>query len=158
MKRIFLLIIGFFFAFATAANAGEFYSCIDRDGNTILTNSPQDGMTKCESMGGDETTMRKQTGCEIVNFSQYEVASGGGSVVGGYISDGWLTGASVVGGKRTCVSLTIKNSGTVERTITGANIVAVTKNGSTKNPKGFMTKIKPQGQYTGDVCFGINGG
>jgi Skp family chaperone for outer membrane proteins len=35
------------FILASSIYAGEFYNCIDRDGNTILTNSPQDGMKKC---------------------------------------------------------------------------------------------------------------
>jgi len=36
------------FILASSIYAGEFYNCIDRDGNTILTNSPQDGMKKCK--------------------------------------------------------------------------------------------------------------
>ena len=35
------------FILASSIYAGEFYNCIDRDGKTILTNSPQDGMKKC---------------------------------------------------------------------------------------------------------------
>jgi hypothetical protein len=35
------------FILASSIYAGEFYNCIDRNGNTILTNSPQDGMKKC---------------------------------------------------------------------------------------------------------------
>ena len=35
------------FILASSIYAGEFYNCIDRDGNTILINSPQDGMKKC---------------------------------------------------------------------------------------------------------------
>lgn len=46
MNRIFLILC--IFALLTAANAGELYSCIDRDGNKIITDSPQDGM-KCVS-------------------------------------------------------------------------------------------------------------
>lgn len=47
MKRSFLLILCIFFALITFANAGELYSCIDRDGNRLITDAPQDGMTKC---------------------------------------------------------------------------------------------------------------
>jgi Domain of unknown function (DUF4124) len=46
MKRI-LLTLSIFIAFITSANAGELYSCTDRDGNTVITSSPQDGMTNC---------------------------------------------------------------------------------------------------------------
>lgn len=47
MKRI-ILTLCVFFAFITSANAGELYRCADRDGNTVITSSPQDGMTRCE--------------------------------------------------------------------------------------------------------------
>ena len=41
--------------FATSSLfAGEFYNCIDRNGNTILTNSPQDGMKKCVLKAADK--------------------------------------------------------------------------------------------------------
>lgn len=43
MNRIFLISC-VFFALLTAANAGEMYSCIDHDGNKIITDSPKDGM------------------------------------------------------------------------------------------------------------------
>lgn len=46
MKRI-LLTIAIFIAMVTVSNAGELYSCIDRDGNRIITDSPQDGMKNC---------------------------------------------------------------------------------------------------------------
>jgi len=49
MNRIFFLIPCVFFFFLTTANAGEFYNCTDRDGNTVITNSPQSGM-KCVSV------------------------------------------------------------------------------------------------------------
>ena len=35
-----------FFAFMTSNHAGEYYNCINRDGNSIITDAPQDGM-KC---------------------------------------------------------------------------------------------------------------
>ena len=46
MKRI-ILMLCIFSALLTAAYAGEIYRCTDRDGNTIITNNPQDGMGKC---------------------------------------------------------------------------------------------------------------
>jgi len=46
MKRI-LLTLCVFIAFITSANAGELYICIDRDGNSIITDIPQDGMRNC---------------------------------------------------------------------------------------------------------------
>ena len=46
MNRIFLITC-VFFALLTTANAGELYRCVDRDGSTILTGNPSDGM-KCE--------------------------------------------------------------------------------------------------------------
>lgn len=33
-------------AFLTSANAGVMYNCVDRDGNSFFTDTPQDGM-KC---------------------------------------------------------------------------------------------------------------
>ena len=60
MTRI-LLILCVFIALASLANAG-FYHCVDKDGNTFLTdNPPQDA--KCESSGGDnESTNQQQEG------------------------------------------------------------------------------------------------
>jgi len=61
MNRIFFLIPCVFFIFLTSANAGEFYNCIDRDGNTIITNSQQGGM-KCVSVlkDSDEDTLPQE--------------------------------------------------------------------------------------------------
>jgi hypothetical protein len=47
MNRIFILTSCLIFALLTSAHAGELYTCIDRDGNSIITNSPQDGMKGC---------------------------------------------------------------------------------------------------------------
>lgn len=97
--------------------------------------------------------------CEIVSFSQYERNSGGGIVTGGQVipgSGGIVTGGVVVGGhKDTCVDLTIRNNDSVERTVTNAGIVAVTKKGNSRSPKGFMTIIQPGGMYQGTACFGV---
>ena len=46
MKQI-LLILGVFIAVMTPAHAGDLYSCVDRDGNRVITDTPQQGM-KCE--------------------------------------------------------------------------------------------------------------
>jgi len=46
MKQI-IFILCIIFALITYANAGEIYNCIDRDGNSIVTDNPQDGMKNC---------------------------------------------------------------------------------------------------------------
>jgi predicted house-cleaning NTP pyrophosphatase (Maf/HAM1 superfamily) len=46
MRALFLTLC-FLIAFLNFANAGELYKCIDRDGNSIVTDSPQDGMKNC---------------------------------------------------------------------------------------------------------------
>ena len=46
MKQI-ILTLCVFFAFINSTYAGELYNCIDRDGNAIVTDSPQDGMKNC---------------------------------------------------------------------------------------------------------------
>ena len=46
MKRL-LLTLCIFIAFVISANAGELYICTDRDGKTVMTSLPQDGMTNC---------------------------------------------------------------------------------------------------------------
>lgn len=46
MKRI-IFTLCFFLTFLISAYAGELYECIDHDGNSIITDIPQDGM-KCD--------------------------------------------------------------------------------------------------------------
>lgn len=46
MKQI-VLTLCVFFAFITSTYAGALYSCIDRNGNAIITDIPQDGMKNC---------------------------------------------------------------------------------------------------------------
>jgi hypothetical protein len=46
MNRIFITVC-ILFAFTTFANAEEMYRCVDRDGNSVLTASPQDGLENC---------------------------------------------------------------------------------------------------------------
>jgi hypothetical protein len=46
MKQI-IFTLCVFLALVISVNAGELYICIDRDGNSIVTDSPKDGMKKC---------------------------------------------------------------------------------------------------------------
>jgi hypothetical protein len=46
MRRI-VLTLCIFFAFITSIYAEEIYNCIDRNGNAIITDIPQDGMENC---------------------------------------------------------------------------------------------------------------
>ena len=50
MKQI-ILTLCVFFAFIASAYAGKLYNCIDRDGNAIITDVPQDGMKNCVLKG-----------------------------------------------------------------------------------------------------------
>jgi hypothetical protein len=62
MKRI-LLTLCVFIALASLANA-EFYDCVDKDGNTFLTdNPPQDA--KCKSKGGGDESANQQQQSDI---------------------------------------------------------------------------------------------
>lgn len=45
--KLIILNLCFFIPFLNFANAGELYNCIDRDGNSIVTDNPQDGMKNC---------------------------------------------------------------------------------------------------------------
>lgn len=53
MKQI-IFILCVLIACLTAAHAGEMYNCIDRDGNGIITDKPQDGMKKCVLTDSDD--------------------------------------------------------------------------------------------------------
>lgn len=46
MKRI-IFTLCVFFTLVVYVNAGELYFCIDRNGNSVFTDSPQDGMRDC---------------------------------------------------------------------------------------------------------------
>ncbi len=39
--KVAILAVCFFFSFLTFAGAGDLYSCIDNDGNEIVTNNPK---------------------------------------------------------------------------------------------------------------------
>lgn len=47
MIKLFSFLIMLALLSLPCAHAGELYSCIDRDGNSIVTDSPQDGMKNC---------------------------------------------------------------------------------------------------------------
>ena len=57
MKRIFITIciLSSLLIFFTSANPGVMYSCIDRNGNKVMTDIPKDGMEKCEPVSSFET-------------------------------------------------------------------------------------------------------
>jgi hypothetical protein len=60
---------------ASLANA-EFYNCVDKDGNTFITdNPPQDA--KCESKGGDDesASQRQQSDVEVQQEKQDDKAT-----------------------------------------------------------------------------------
>ena len=61
MKRTFFILY-IIFAFITSANAGAMYSCIDRNGNKIITDNLQDGMIKCSLMESYETPSSQEQG------------------------------------------------------------------------------------------------
>ena len=45
--KVVILTLCFFIALINFANAGELYSCIDSNGNTIITDIRKDGMRNC---------------------------------------------------------------------------------------------------------------
>ena len=59
--RVVILVLCFCITFLSNAVAGEMYNCIDRDGNSIFTDTPQDGM-KCDLKSDDmkSTTAQNQ--------------------------------------------------------------------------------------------------
>jgi len=58
--RALVLTLCFLIAFLNFANAGELYNCIDRDGNSIVTDSPQDGMKNCVLKDSDIKESQKE--------------------------------------------------------------------------------------------------
>ena len=66
VKRI-ILTLCVFIALATVDNAAGFYRCVDRDGNTMLTDTPLPG-AKCKDVGGSNaSTPSKGQGTEAEN-------------------------------------------------------------------------------------------
>jgi hypothetical protein len=166
MKQIlFALLLSI--AFITTANAGILYRCTDSNGSDVLTSIPQEGMTNCVSMdsaGPDADSDRlpntegyKRSGCEVINYSPYDVDTGRGYS----IDNRAMIGPSVIGGvysrniKHTCMDITIRNNGNVERTITEKDIVVITKKGNKVSPKGFRATIKPRGTHNVTICFSV---
>jgi hypothetical protein len=78
MKRI-LFTLCVFFAFITSAYAGEMYICTDRNGNAIVTDSPQDGMKNCvlKGTGNDDYSFSDRGGWieEKINNVQKKMLS-----------------------------------------------------------------------------------
>jgi endonuclease YncB( thermonuclease family) len=131
-----------------------------------------------------EKAKKKYRGCEIVSFSQHEVSSGSGHVVGGHVTaGGTVVGGTVMQHKETCVDVTIINDDRDEKVITNENIVAITekdvvlkwsqrghwRNGGfipdgaptpektskeITSKNGFSIRIEPGGTYNGTICFG----
>jgi Domain of unknown function (DUF4124) len=66
MKRI-ILTLCVFIALATVDNAAGFYRCVDRDGNTRLTDNPPPGAKCKEVRGSNESTPRKGQRTEAAN-------------------------------------------------------------------------------------------
>jgi len=60
-----------FFILASAANALELYKCNDRDGNVIITDSPQDGMTNCVFKDSGKVTSRKEA--DVISEKESQV-------------------------------------------------------------------------------------
>jgi hypothetical protein len=52
MKQI-IFTLCVFIALTTIDNAAAFYDCVDKDGNSIITDNPPPG-TKCKSKGEDD--------------------------------------------------------------------------------------------------------
>jgi hypothetical protein len=66
MKRI-ILTLCVFIALLSVDNAAGFYRCVDRDGNTMLTDTPPPG-AKCKEVGGSkESTPSKGQRIEAEN-------------------------------------------------------------------------------------------
>lgn len=58
MKRV-ILALCVFIALTAFANASEFYTCVDKDGNTFLTNNPPEG-AECKSMNDDKESLNQE--------------------------------------------------------------------------------------------------
>ena len=54
--KVTILTLCFFIVCTTVANAGAFYKCIDRDGNTTITDNLQDGMKNCVLIQSNESS------------------------------------------------------------------------------------------------------
>jgi hypothetical protein len=69
MKRI-IFILCIFFALAIVAHPAEFYNCVDKDGNSFITDNPPED-AKCKSMGKeDKSASQKQQNDEVQQENQ----------------------------------------------------------------------------------------
>lgn len=72
MRQIFFTVL-ILFVFPSSLLAGELYSCIDRDGNTVMTTSPQDGMRNCVLKDSFEaSTSKSSRGYVISGRKKYD--------------------------------------------------------------------------------------
>jgi len=69
-QMIFILFV--FIVLLDVAYAGEMYNCVDRDGNSIITDSPQDGMTNCAKQGSDEASSSRKNITSQSETGKYE--------------------------------------------------------------------------------------
>jgi len=69
MNRI-LTTLCVIFALITTANAGDLYRCDDRNGNVIVTTSPQDGMENCVLQESYEDAAPKEQAAENKNITK----------------------------------------------------------------------------------------
>ena len=64
MRKVLFIMLCVFFALTTVANSAEFYNCVDKNGNSIITdNPPQDA--KCKSKGGGDESANQQQQSDI---------------------------------------------------------------------------------------------
>jgi Domain of unknown function (DUF4124) len=99
LKRI-IFTLCIFFALLTSAKASEYYNCVDQNGNTVLTTSPQDGM-KCEMTGeDDEVAKQAEKARQKAEESMIKCVTeqSGGFVNGGFVNGGFIDGGVVYGG------------------------------------------------------------
>jgi hypothetical protein len=67
MKKVLFITLCIFFALATVVSSAEFYNCVDKDGNTFITDNPPED-AKCESNEGDnESTNQQQQKSDVEN-------------------------------------------------------------------------------------------
>ena len=64
MRKVLFIMLCVFFALTTIASSAEFYNCVDKDGNSFITdNPPQDA--KCKSEGGDDESASQQQQSDV---------------------------------------------------------------------------------------------
>jgi hypothetical protein len=64
MRKVLFFMLCVFFALAIVASSAEFYNCVDKNGNSFITdNPPQDA--KCKSKGGDDESASQQQQSDV---------------------------------------------------------------------------------------------